>query len=403
MRPSGSSGRRFMFDFNEESEKWSFNEHPAAQKCKMAFKVRMRFLEENKIPESIWVHCLKDERRKMAKITSGETRLFTMAPLDLYLVVRCLFGDFVESFYQCKDFWSGIAINPHSREWDDLAEYLNEYGDHKVDGDFKHYDGDEEGEIMYKTVDLANKWYEKHMPGDLRIHLFGSEWIIPLRKACRMRETVFYEYVHTVMLVLNVMHRKSQGNPSGGPLLTSVVNTVTNKYLTTTAYVALAWKNNHDYLSYDKFVKSTFGGDDNIHGIHPAIIGWFNFFTMRDFFAGIGYTYTTASKDGTEYRDKPLSQCTFFKRGFVYDKAYRRWKAPIDVNTIQELTNWIRLAPDPLEACIDNCTEALKEASYHGVEYFTQFRAKLDSACSDADVPHIPFSYETYMLEWSFA
>jgi hypothetical protein len=82
----------------------------------------------------------KDEPREISKIESASTRIFYMAPLDNYILARKYLGPFYSSMVaNGLAFSAGLGIDRH-RDGEIYYNYLHEFSDLIMEGDFSSYD-----------------------------------------------------------------------------------------------------------------------------------------------------------------------------------------------------------------------------------------------------------------------
>ncbi len=72
---------------------------------------------------------LKDERRKEEKVLNGKTRLISAVGLDLLVLFKVYFGDFIR-FLRSNKTKNGLCtgINPTSSDWNNLVDHMHEVG-----------------------------------------------------------------------------------------------------------------------------------------------------------------------------------------------------------------------------------------------------------------------------------
>jgi hypothetical protein len=96
--------------------------------------------------------------------------------------------------------------------------------------------------------------------------------------------------------------------------------------------------------------------------------------------AAIGMTYTDESKSlSNDLTHRPLTSCTFLKRAFKFDPSCKRWDAPLEKDTIEEMCNWTKKKIG-IAQFSSTVEMSLKEASLHGVEYYTDFAQRIRKA-----------------------
>jgi len=157
--------------------------------------------------------------------------------------------------------------------------------------------------------------------------------------------------------------------PSGHPL-TALINTMYNAI----AFRYCWYRANGDDLScvsdFLEYVYCVMLGDDNVFTTHPDFCHSFNNKNMVEWMAEIGLTYTDAAKTGNMGDKRGLSDVTFLKRRFVFEKTLGRYVAPLDIDVVKEIPYWTK-QKDMLRITEDNLTTSLYELALHGKELYT--------------------------------
>lgn len=361
-RPRGASGKSYLFDINGQI---------TDAELKRRFEEREECARRGERVQSVWVDCLKDERRPMEKIVSGSTRVFTIGPVDFSLLCRKYCQDFVESikasraFSHCK-----LGVDPQSLEWTELHTYLSSFSDSIVAGDFTRFDGTVHGELIgdyFDDVDYFYKQFGDWTPDDSKV-----------------REVLADEIVNTVQLAKDEFYMTHGGNPSGNQQ-TTPLNSRTNFRYMALSWLGLASRNAllwryYNMSAFEHNVRIACYGDDNLLAIKKDVIEWFNQETISAYLEEFGIVYTNETKDGiTKY--KKLDECTFLKQGFRDHENIKGVKAPLmKESTLMELLNWTKIAPDQDELLADNCTDCLRFAYFYGEKYFNNLRTKIQNA-----------------------
>ena len=186
-------------------------------------------------------------------------------------------------------------------------------------------------------------------------------------------------FCHTFQIVVDILHRKVQGNPSGNPI-TVIINSMCGEEYLLCVFLMLAMTfRRTEYYSLDKYEEEVadmiFGDDNGITATEP-VLEWFNPSTISKQFEELGIKYTSADKSG-ECQLKTVDELRFLKCGFVGHPDYPDRKlATLDEKSIYELTNWIRTSDcnDARTLTLDNCNEALRFVFFHGKQAFAQLR-----------------------------
>jgi len=401
-KPSGAKGKKFLFDqLHKDGDRTNYRAKPIVVE---RLQHRIDTMLRKNLPDSVWVHCTKDERRPMAKVRAIKTRLFTMAPVDLTLLTRMMTMDFVAAYIAAHaEFYSAIGIDVYSPKWTKLYNKLAKKGRRGGDGDYGTYDGGLDPDSMYESMDIINDFYMTHAPEGTFLDFPNRRiFLNPAARKYFLR-MLGVEFVHTLQLVLDILHRKGQGNPSGNAL-TAILNSIVGEIYLMVIYLVLCDDfKQYDYFSLDKYtllISDIIFGDDNEYTISDQIIDWFNPKNIGQALAKFGIEYTTADKSGSEQSTKNLDDLRFLKCGFRHHDVFPdRILATMDPDTIYELTNWTRICPDQFQQCRDQCHEALKLAYHHGPRFYNDLRIRINNAINEAKVPMERFADEYDLLD----
>lgn len=303
-------------------------------------------------PTFYYVDSLKDELRSIKKVKEMKTRMISCCPVSLTILTKMYFGTFC-SFMMHNKIYSGsaVGINPFSKDWSDLANFMGGSTSKCVAGDFTSFDATQSSDISNAIVTIINDWY-----GDEHSDIRELLW----------REVVNSKHVHNDVVV-----EFSHCLPSGHPM-TSIANS-----MFVNLAVRLCWiKHNNGMLSsIDHFgdsVNLVAYGDDNIMNMkQSAVECGFDFTSIKENMAELGLIYTPEDKESGDYAYKNLSNCTFLKRSFDYRDNI--WYAPLDLTTILEMPMWYRKGPDTLQRQVDNIDNCLRELSIHGPSVYDTY------------------------------
>lgn len=361
-RPVGEKGKAFLFDITEESVTIK---DPALRAVVNAMDVKLR---EGCRTTSIWTSALKDERRPIAKNQAGKTRAFVVPPVSFTILCRRYFLDFCDAFYAAKlRIPSAVGIDADSLDWHDLWSKMHAKSASGFGGDFSNWDGTMVPEVLAGVVDLISDWYDD-----------GDENRLA-------RNTLREEMVHTVILGLNTVFMKHNGNPSGNPL-TVIVNTLCNITYFLYAWLKLAPAELRDPVLFRANVESIFYGDDNACAVVPGVQSFFNMATCSRLFAQHGIVYTPPDKTGMVVEDcVSLDDISFLKRRTTQMGGF--YVPLMDENTIHEMVNWITDCDDPLEATEENCANALRFYFFYGREAYKAMRDAIKKGASKIGQP----------------
>ncbi|APG77448.1 hypothetical protein [Hubei tetragnatha maxillosa virus 3] len=363
-RPRTELGKAYLFD----AEKTRIENKELEKK----WSARLAMAKLGERVESVWTCCLKDERRPLAKIEAGSTRLFVIPPVDFSLLMRMYTLDFSVAFKVNRHTsFTKVGIDTQSLEWTKLYNYLAECSEYVVAGDFERFDGALPPEMTHQFFKHCNYYYRRH----------GT----CTEEDERVRGVLADESVHTVMLANEDVFVTHVGNKSGNPNTVNI-NSVANYYYMAISYLGLAERYSPENATMDKFrknVRIAIYGDDNVLAIKREILEWYNQLTIADFLKGYGIVYTNETKTGlTKY--KKLDEASFLKCSFANHESIAKVKVPLMTEaTILELLNWTRKAPDQDELLESNINDALRFAYFYGSKYFNALRGKVVAALKE--------------------
>ncbi|UHK03057.1 MAG: polyprotein [Guiyang Dicistro-like virus 2] len=376
-RPRGVAGKAYLFDLERNQI--------LDKELKTAFDARLRMAQRGERVVSIWTCCLKDERRPLAKVASGSTRLFVIPPVDFSLLMRMYTLDFSAAIKLNRhQSFTKVGIDPQSLEWTELYNYIAHHSELVVAGDFERFDGTIPPELIFQFFKHANYFYKYHgQCSELDENV---------------RETLADESVHTVHLAGEEIFVNHCGNESGNPNTVNI-NSFVNYYYMALAFLQLAEKHSPALAtmsSFRKHVRVAAYGDDNLVGITGDVLQWYNQETIAQVLATYGIKYTNETKTGIT-KWKKLSEATFLKCGFFDHESIRGIKVPrMAEATILELTNWTRIAPDQDELLESNCNDALRFAYFYGSSYFEDLRSRIVKALRSVNKPIAPMTYKDF-------
>lgn len=307
---------------------------------------------------AISIATLKDEKRPIAKVDAGKTRVFEACPQHLVIAIRQYFLDFAAHVMRNRiDNGIAVGINPYSLEWTKLAHHLQSKGNYMIAGDFSNFDGSLLMQILVKIVEKINEWY-------------GDD-----EEAQLIRAALWEHICNADILVRGEVIRKTHSQPSGNPL-TVIINSLFNGIVMRIAYMLLKKEQGLPAVcDYRKYVAEIIYGDDDIKSVDIGILHWFNQLTLTDALASFGLTYTDETKTGKILPYKPLEEVAFLKRKFAIQKD-GTFMAPMDLENILEITNWIR-GKAAKTATLENCEQAIMELSLHPQSVYEQWSSRI--------------------------
>jgi hypothetical protein len=401
-KPAGAKGKHFLFESVSETI------------VKIKDKFLRRQLDEaegmilrGEMPFILSYSNLKDERRSLAKVASGSTRLFDCLPVHFNILCRKYFGAFVACMNQnATRLPSAVGLDPTGTAWTELEKRMTRIGSECVAGDYKAWDGKFGPDVMDKCVDVVNACMDKWFPGqDTDAIRFARRVLM----AC---------VIHLRTLYGNTVAMKIIGLPSGATF-TADINGLGNWFYLLCAMQEIAdeKKVQLDFDTLNEEYEATFYGDDHVWVFARKFVSLFTFNAFQKAFAAHNIVYTDALKKGGEQPDTiPFHEaCSYLKRRWVPHPIRKGlMRAPIEKASIEELCNWMRRC-DGVEAeraqMYENLRTAMREAYHHGNVYFNGLKEKINlglGVLRDAEVKDIGSSrwspltsdYEAIDQEW---
>jgi len=247
------------------------------------------------------------------------------------------------------------AINPFSKQWDQIAMGLksmtpNQNDPFVCDGDFSHYDGSMLTDFAWAILDIINNWYDDEHQG--------------------VRQILWLEIVNSRHLFNNIVYEWFGGMSSGNPL-TLIINCMNNQLI----HRYVFYKHHSRLLRFDDNVKLYVTGDDLAMAVSDKCKPTFNGVTIQKMMEEIGYTYTSADKTSGVVPFKRLSEITFLKRSFRYEKLLNRYLGCLDINSIIEIPLWTK-NKESLAIFESNLKEFFDELSLHNEKVWNQYALK---------------------------
>jgi hypothetical protein len=303
--------------------------------------------KNNERSEIVFISTLKDERRPIAKVEAGKTRVFEAGPMHYTPAIRKYFLGFIESGMRNRiENEVCVGTNVYSNDWNMLGIKLERFGKHVIAGDFSNFDGSLHQEILWKICDIINSWYDDGEENE------------------QIRKVLFEEIVNSIVLVDGILIQKTHAQPSGDPL-TVIINSIFNQIVMRMSYLLAKRSQNMPLIcDFTNFVSMATYGDDNVLNISPDIIEWYNQVTITEHLSTFGLTYTDEAKSGKCVPFRMLNEVNFLKRKFVRNES-GTFTAPLLINTIRDMCNWVR-GKEIISSTTENVSNALREFALHG-------------------------------------
>lgn len=315
----------------------------------------------------VFTDTLKDEKRELAKVAVGKTRVFSAGPQHFSIAVRKFLLPF-SAFLQHNRIDNEIAVgtNPYSYDWNRLALRLKSKGSHVIAGDFGNFDGSLNAQILWAIFDgIVLEWaqgcedYDSGV-GDVLRGMWAS-------------------LVHSVHIFGDNVYMWTHSQPSGNPL-TVILNSLYNSVVMRLSWMQVFATRDPSMMTMAKFnenVAMISYGDDNILNISDSVLEDFNQISVSYALAELGHTYTDETKIGEIVGFRTLAEVAFLKRKFRWSTELARYVAPLDKKVIYEMLNWTRRTTDPDEILMTNLETAAREIVLHGRQAYQEYVAKI--------------------------
>lgn len=304
--------------------------------------------------EVVVLDTLKDERIKLEKVESGDTRVFNIFPVHFNVALKMLFGDFVHYLQQNhseKPVKTGISPLPD--EWTDLHHFLDN-GGNLIAGDMSGWDHKCHFEIMMKIISWINNWYDDEY-SDIRFEL-GRQNFEPLHYSN------------------GVIFRARCGMPSGSYLTTAI-----NSLAVVSYFYIFAYQNTGDLgKDFTFWIRPATYGDDHVISVYGA--DQLNQITFCEWLEeyGVGYTDEKKNKPTMPYTN--FNDVTFLKRRFVYREG--KWWGPLELENVLQMVQWYRNSStmrkmNESERCGVILESVLNELFFMGKDIYDREKSKL--------------------------
>nr|QXV86370.1 polyprotein [Iflaviridae sp.] len=339
------------------------------------------------VPRTVFVDTLKDERKLPHKVRkAGGTRVFCASPVDYTIALRQNLLHFCAAYMKDRhQQMHGVGIDVHGTEWSRLWTRLTKHGLNNFVGlDYSNFGPGFNARVSRKASQLMNRWTLKHVRGVSPLELDALGW----------------ECDHSVHLCGNTLYQQEAGSPSGASI------TVIKNSLVNLLYVLCAWDalcaehartvNIDIWAEFEENVELCVYGDDLIMTVSNFYEEKFNMQTIQEWFAQYGIVSTDATKSGGKVSPFVGSkEITFLKRGWrKHPTRWLQYLAPLDIISINDITQWIWRSPDRRQATRVNCESALLEAHGSGPEVYEALRRKINEALVRIHVSPITMSWE---------
>lgn len=341
--------------------------------------------KEGIVPETIFVDTLKDERKRSDKIKKqGATRVFCASPVDYTIALRQSMLHFCAAYMKNRHTqMHAVGIDVHAEEWARLWSRLTKHGYKFIGLDYSNFGPAFNAVVAQAASELMKRWTLKYVGGVDEIELDALNW----------------ECDQSLHLCGNTLYRQQCGSPSGAAI-TVIKNTLVNHLYVMVAWEALCRQRVLEEAIdvYDEFAENCevcAYGDDLVMTVSDKYIDIFNMRTIQEWFAQYGIVSTDASKSGGEVKEwVSKEEITFLKRGWKpHPTRPYQYLSPLDMVSVNDITQWIWKSPDRRMATRVNCESALLEAHSQGPEVYEVLREKINTGLEKLSIAPITMNW----------
>lgn len=311
--------------FFGDGEEFDFSNANAIQ-LKKTVLIQMDMLRLGVTPDWVFVDSLKDELREREKVDLGKTRMISIAPIELIIVSRMLFGHLMAHSTKNR-IANGFATgaNPYDpAEWAYIREHLAEVRPSRNDvkvgaGDFSGFDASEHPYLLHEIFECLQEFYKVETGGGYEIMSFARS----VTNSTHMFQNHFYSWFGSM--------------PSGHPL-TTFINNIFN--ITSFRY---CFEQVHPDLHFETHVRIIVQGDDNLWSVSQRYESTFTEPVVATHMKALGLTYTSDTKGEFSGSWRMIEDVQFLKRKFVKFSTQdfpNLWIAPLALDTLVNMPMW---------------------------------------------------------------
>jgi hypothetical protein len=306
---------------------------------------------------------LKDEPVTFKKAKIGKTRVFTGAPFDWCFVVRKYLLSFCRLLQNNRfAFEAAPGTVAQSLEWQEIYHHITKHGEDRiVAGDYKAYDKRMSPKEILAAFDIIIRLCE----------LSGNYTDMDIKVIRGIAEDTAFAIVDYNGDLIQLYG----SNPSGNPL-TVILNSIVNSLRM--RYVYFILNPNHEIGSFTANVALMTYGDDNIMSVNKSI-DWFNHTNIANCFEELEIVYTMADKEAESVPFINISDASFLKRSWKFDKDMNCFLGPLDHDSIEKmLMVWVKSkAVTEEHQGISVIQTAMQEYFFYGKDIFEEKREML--------------------------
>jgi len=338
---SGSAGHGFKGNKSEHlfKESMVFSQELIDRLDKISLDANRKWYDFQDVSED----KLKVELRDKEKVDNP--RVFTAAPVSLYVLDKFFFGNLVESIHDDFSFLGPknkyltgvmVGLNPFSSDWENMYNYLTEVGNQGFDGDVSKWDKKMLPQFQRTLNDIISSKCTSKNTNDVLPNLTDSGMKFLIRQCLETLPS-------SVRLIGNEGFLTTHSLPSGR-FLTADYNSLMNKFYNLYIYCELfkqKFGTMPTFQDYSRDIRIVIYGDDHIVGCRREVLSWFNAFSYKEQMLKMGMDYTPADKGEWVSPYKNLLETQFLKRKFAFHSLLNKMVAPLDKLTMFSTLNYV--------------------------------------------------------------
>lgn len=331
---------------------------------------------------------LKDEVRPTAKVESGSTRAFFVAPVEFQVLIRMCYSSVTSAVTKAGiSAGTAIGVNPMTA-WPTMAIMLTE-NSNIIDADYRGFDGSTSPSWMLFAFRVLDRFLFDEPSFNAKVREM-------------IRDNVVFSWV-VVRTILYIMFGNNSGNGltiflnciigkgvwlyclAIHPLLCDEVGNdlvphpATHEIDIEDFDVDFASQNSNDFVMGDDLLASLSAAYDD-----------FDTLKFKRIAATIGFNVTNADKTLPENNPRShlsIGEVTFLKRSFVPDSLFG-YLPPLNKQSLQKMIEWTDMSvierPDVFREVIQ---DSFYEASLHGREFCDSFTSAVINRIQSCELP----------------
>jgi hypothetical protein len=335
-------------------------------------------VNEDCVPLFVFQTVHKGERRSLAKVAAGQTRIVFCGPLELLIMYRMYFGAADLVVKEGAPFnGTLIGVNPKGATWDTVVRLLKfaDEAQHCGSGDYKGYDGHQNQKMVRNSLECMANMYD---PSDV----VGG----------RVRKALINAIVESYHVFGRILEQWHDNMPSGFPG-TTPVNCITNISIFMYHYLTIKEFDVSLLPDFWSDVRLVVMGDDNLFAVVNELKHSFTEATFAVTAAKFGHVYTSADKTAPHSVNTPLVNHSILKCGFRFHEDLGRYVGPLKMDVVMERVLWTKDNKDYHIIARNNYNDSLLDLTMYGKAVFEE-KSRLLSAFYGPSVEPLWSTYE---------